>query len=210
MVYSCSRMCRTIIVRSYPRMGHTTTNMCMGGVFFVGTIKLDMVKHLENLGTPCVVNSSFGWYITIGYGQIGWLKELPCPDACPFCDQAKESICHLLDECILTGQVWALIFQKLGLVFSGTSSNSESLLGWWRKTNAAAPNEIRKGFNTLIILVAWEVRKHRNDCVFRNVRSKVQEVISVMCTKGGLWCLVGPPNSQSWSLSPRSCWSSFS
>jgi hypothetical protein len=49
--------------------------------------------------------------------------------------------------------------------------------GWWRKAIAAAPKEIRKGLNSLIILVAWEVWKHRNGCVFQNLRPNVQEVI---------------------------------
>jgi hypothetical protein len=87
--------------------------------------------------------------------------------------------------------VWALIFQKLDLLFLAPDPSVTRFSGWWRRTIAAAPKEMRKGLNTLIILVAWEAWKHRNDCVFQNVRPNVQEVINAVCTEGGLWCMAG-------------------
>jgi hypothetical protein len=48
-------------------------------------------------------------------------------------------------------------------------------LSWWRKTISSLPKEVGKGFNPLIILVAWEVQKHRNDCVFDNCRPGILE-----------------------------------
>jgi hypothetical protein len=50
----------------------------------------------------------------------------------------------------------------------------------------------RKGFNSLVILVAWELWKHRNAIVFQGVRPDVQSVVSEVVTEGHhLWCLVG-------------------
>jgi hypothetical protein len=37
----------------------------------------------------------------------------------------------------------------------------------------------------LIILVAWEIWKHRNTCVFDNKRPSVQEVLRTISAKGG-------------------------
>jgi hypothetical protein len=42
-------------------------------------------------------------------------RGLPHPEACPFCDQAKELIHHLLVGCVFTRQVWVMILQHLGL-----------------------------------------------------------------------------------------------
>jgi len=38
---------------------------------------------------------------------------LPHPPACPLCDQAGESIQHLLISCIFARQVWFIILQRL-------------------------------------------------------------------------------------------------
>lgn len=45
--------------------------------------------------------------------------------------------------------------------------------------------------NSLIILVAWEVWKHRNSCVFENATPSVQEVLSAVNAEGTLWCRAG-------------------
>ena len=38
--------------------------------------------------------------------------------------------------------------------------------GWWCHTLRSVPKEMRKGLNSLIILVVWELWKHRNACAF--------------------------------------------
>jgi hypothetical protein len=64
-------------------------------------------------------------------------------------------------------------------------------LGWWRQAITAAPKEARKGLNSLIILVAWELWKHRNACVFEKHRLRIQDVLSYVSLEGDLWCLAG-------------------
>lgn len=55
----------------------------------------------------------------------------------------------------------------------------------------AVQKEMRKGLDSLIILVAWEIWKHRNDCVFEKVRPTIQEVLRAISNEGGLWCMAG-------------------
>jgi hypothetical protein len=50
-----------------------------------------------------------------------------------------------------------LIFQKLVLLFLAPYPTVRRFSGWWRKSIAAAPKEIKKGLNTLIVFVALEV-----------------------------------------------------
>ena len=73
--------------------------------------------------------------------------------------------------------------------------------GWWRKVIKAVPKEVRRGLNTLIILVAWEVWKHQNDCVFENSRPCIQTVLRAVSIEGGLWCYAGASKLQ--ELMPR-------
>jgi len=65
---------------------------------------------------------------------------------------------------------------------SGLSGEGAS---WWYQAIKNLPKEIRKGLNLLIILVAWEIWKHRNDCVFNgarpNTRTILQTVALCMC-----------------------------
>lgn len=163
------------------------------GAFFMGTIKFGPWRKIWKTWAP----PRCRFFIWLVFHNKVWTADrlakrgLPHPDACPFCDQAEETIHHLLVGCVFTRQVWALIFQKLDLLFLAPDPSVTRFSGWWRRTIAAAPKEMRKGLNTLIILVAWEAWKHRNDCVFQNVRPNVQEVISAVCTEGGLWCMAG-------------------
>ena len=55
----------------------------------------------------------------------------------------------------------------------------------------SVPKAERKGLNSLIILVAWEVWKHRNSCVFKNATPSTREVLRAVSAEGNLWCSAG-------------------
>ncbi|RCV44321.1 hypothetical protein SETIT_9G363800v2 [Setaria italica] len=65
----------------------------------------------------------------------------------------------------------------------------------WR-TFLAVQKEMRKGLDSLIILVTWEIWKHKNDCVFEKVRPTIQEVLRAISNEGGLWCMAGASRLQ--------------
>lgn len=46
-----------------------------------------------------------------------------------------------------------------------------------------------------IIMVAWEIWKHRNACVFEGVSPSVQVILQAVKTECTLWCFAGdaPP-----------------
>lgn len=51
--------------------------------------------------------------------------------------------------------------------------------------------ELRKGFNHVVILVAWELWKHRNAAVFERISPYVQFVLQMTEEECQLWCLAG-------------------
>ncbi|WVZ78922.1 LOW QUALITY PROTEIN: hypothetical protein U9M48_026563 [Paspalum notatum var. saurae] len=63
-----------------------------------------------------------------------------------------------------------------------------SFMGWW---SDAAPKDLKKGLNSLFILVVWEVWKHRNACVFERVNPEVLVVLQNIANEGSLWCSAG-------------------
>ena len=61
---------------------------------------------------------------------------------------------------------------------------------------------MRKGLNSLIILVAWEIWKHRNVCVFEGAFPNVQDVLHAVTIEGFLWCMAGASALQELLLLP--------
>lgn len=51
---------------------------------------------------------------------------------------------------------------------------------------------MRKDLNSLIILVAWEIWKHCNSCVFESARPCVQVDLQTVVDECSLWCMAGP------------------
>jgi hypothetical protein len=51
--------------------------------------------------------------------------------------------------------------------------------------------EHRKGLNSIIVLVAWVIWKHRNACVFEGRRPSVLAVLQEDAYEVALWCMAG-------------------
>lgn len=49
----------------------------------------------------------------------------------------------------------------------------------------------RKGFNSLVILGAWSIWKHRNGCVFEGASPCVDQVLQCFKEEKYLWNLAG-------------------
>ena len=166
--------------------------------FFTGTIKFGPWRCIWKTWAPLKCKL----FIWLAVKNRCWTADklakrgLPHPSACPLCDQAAETIQHILIRCVFSREVWTLIFQKLGLLALAPQPGSSSFIRWWCRFRKAVPKELRKGLNSLIILVAWEIWKHRNSCVFDNSRPSVEEVLKAVNVEGGLWCLAGASKLQ--------------
>ncbi|GJN31823.1 hypothetical protein PR202_gb20270 [Eleusine coracana subsp. coracana] len=49
---------------------------------------------------------------------------------------------------------------------------------------------MKKGVNSLIILTAWSIWKHRNTCVFYGAAPSVSAIMQEIKDEHGLWCMV--------------------
>ncbi|WVZ76358.1 hypothetical protein U9M48_024338 [Paspalum notatum var. saurae] len=153
---------------------------------------LDLGRGFGRVGPLSGVNSSFDRLAKRG---------LPHPNVCPLCDQEQETVQHLLVSCVFTRQVWTLILNALGLPDLVPQPDGRQFSSWWSGAVSRAPKELKKGLNFLIILVAWEVWKHRNACVFEKIRPCVSVICQEIEKEGSLWCLAG--NSTLSSLRAR-------
>ncbi|WVZ85537.1 hypothetical protein U9M48_032454 [Paspalum notatum var. saurae] len=116
-------------------------------------------------------------------------RGLPHPATCPLCDQAEETIQHILVSCVFAWQIWTLILNELGLLTMAPQPGCTRFSNWWCHSIKRIEKNLRKGLNSLIILVAWEIWKHRNACVFEGAAPCVQQVRRAVVEEGSVWCL---------------------
>jgi hypothetical protein len=62
---------------------------------------------------------------------------------------------------------------------------------WWQKANERAPGPSKKGLNSLIILGAWTLWKHRNRCVFYGIAPNLVAAVSQADEERRIWELAG-------------------
>ena len=81
--------------------------------FFVGTIKFTPWRRIWKSWAPLHCK----YFLWLAFNNRCWTADqlakrgLPHPTACPFCDQAEETIQHLLDPCVFSRQVWFFCLQ---------------------------------------------------------------------------------------------------
>jgi hypothetical protein len=116
---------------------------------------------------------------------------MPHPNACPLCDQSNETIQHILISCVFAREVWTSILSKFGLLPIAPLLDCTHFSNWWSQSIKSVGKDMRKGLNSLIILVAWQLWKHCNSCVFEGSRACVQNVVLAVGEEGRTWCLAG-------------------
>jgi hypothetical protein len=136
-------------------------------VFFLGTIKFGPWKRIWKSWPPLRCK----FFIWLLLKNKCWTADrlarrgLPHSIISPLCDQEQETMQHLLISCVFPREVWAMVFTCLGLPTHIPQPSGRSFSGWWFGVINQVPKEV-KGMNSSIILVAWKVWKHRNECVF--------------------------------------------
>jgi hypothetical protein len=108
-----------------------------------------------NHGIPINADSSFGWQLMIGAGRrTSWLEKTCCTQFCPFCDQEKETINHLLSSCVFACEFWFLLLRCVRLAAYSPQPSDTIFQDWWHRASNMVADPIKKGLNSLIILGA--------------------------------------------------------
>jgi len=118
-------------------------------------------------------------------------RNLPHPARCPLCDQDDETINHLLTSCVFASQFWFLLLQRGGFANLAPGPSDNSLDDWWNGVIQGVPNALEKGLNSLVILGAWTLWRHRNDCVFNGAVPRVSTAIAMAKDEAWAWCMAG-------------------
>jgi mannosylglycoprotein endo-beta-mannosidase len=118
-------------------------------------------------------------------------RGLPHPDQCLLCDQVEEDIQHLLVGCVFARDFWFSLLSHFGLAALAPQPSDQSFDKWWRKVDSADVGDYRLGLNSLVILGAWSIWRHRNDCVFNGASPNVNLALALARDEAHCWSLVG-------------------
>jgi len=118
-------------------------------------------------------------------------RGLDHQDKCLLCDQQEETVQHILISCVFTRDIWWQILNKVGLQFLSPGLEEKVFQEWWGKAEYQVPSMHKKGFNSLVILVAWWIWKHRNACVFDGLSPNTSTLLQHIQEDAKLWGLAG-------------------
>jgi hypothetical protein len=118
-------------------------------------------------------------------------RGMDCLEQCPLCDQQPETINHLLTTCVFARQFWASLFQPMGMLNLVPQPTDEVFEDLWCTSSSRIQDQLRKGFNSLVMLGAWVLWKHRNSCVFNVVVPSVPATLLVAREEALLWSMAG-------------------
>lgn len=80
---------------------------------------------------------------------------------------------HILIQCSFSLQIWWQILRLLG--FARIVPGSATIQEWWSQLRGQLPGAQCKGFDSLFVLIAWQLWKERNALVFRTMESQPAE-----------------------------------
>jgi hypothetical protein len=106
-------------------------------------------------------------------------RNLPHLDLCPLCDQEEETINHLMSSCVFAREFWFILLQRVGLGAFAPQVSEITFQEWWRQVLSSISTPNRRGINSLIILGAWTLWRHRNDCVFNGAAPRLAMALAM-------------------------------
>lgn len=92
---------------------------------------------------------------------------------------------HVLSSCVLAREVWTWVVRRLNLRYGLLPRSDSRFNSWWRHACRSLPKELWMGFNSLVILVSWELWKHRKLGMLVSLRE-----LTLMCSLFFAWWLL--------------------
>ena len=88
-------------------------------------------------------------------------------------------------------QIWYNILQLFGLQAVAPQMENLFFVDWWDEASSRLSGQVQKGFNSIIILGAWLIWKHRNYCVFDGGTPNLTRVFSAFREEAQQWSVAG-------------------
>ena len=93
----------------------------------------------------------------------------------------------LLTKCVLAREIWYLVLRRCNLQRHTPSLANSDFVEWWLLSRKQLGKEIRKTFDSLVILVAWSIWKERNQRIFQKVKLTAAELVDFILDEAKVW-----------------------
>ena len=114
--------------------------------FFIGAVQFGLWERIWKSWAP----GKCKFFMLLVAHNRCWTADrlakggLPHLGRCLLCDQAEETIEHLLISCVFSRQVWYNILHKVGLQDLSPQPDNNSFDGWWASTNSGVDDQTKK------------------------------------------------------------------
>jgi acyl-CoA-binding protein len=109
---------------------------------------------------------------------------------CLLCDQAPETIPHLMMECPFSRQTWHEVLAWLRVPTASLNQDA-TLMDWWLKAKHETRKSMHKGIASAVLLTLWMLWKQRNECVFDGAQPSIHDLVAEIKTKASLLAQAG-------------------
>jgi len=170
--------------------------------FFVGQHALPGARELKRTKAP----GRCKFFLWLAMHDRCWTAvrrkrhNLQDNDSCNLCDQQPEEISHLLLSCVFARETWFLVLRQCNLQQLTPQPTSPDFFDWWCHSRKRIAKELRKGFDSLVVLVGWLLWKERNQRVFQRNSMTVRDLLSLILEEAKIWTYAG--HTQLFSLFP--------
>lgn len=162
------------------------------GAMFLGCSRPAGARVLWKTSAPPRVKFFF-WLLMYGKcwtAHRRWRHGLQDACSCVFCDQADETMDHLVLGCVFSREVWErclAAYHLHGLI----RVQERNVMMWWLESRRPLPKEIRRAFDSLLFLVGWTLWKERNSRTFGGASRTADQVLAAILEEAGLWTATG-------------------
>jgi hypothetical protein len=160
--------------------------------FFLGRTPLVGASHLWRAAAPAKVKFFF-W---VGLHNRLWTADrrrrhgLQQEAACALCQQEDETTDHLLCSCVFAREVWHLLLLPVGLQHLAPEHGA-NLRDWWQLSRASLPEELRRSYDSAVLLVTWSIWKERNRRTFDHVSKTPLQLLHLILEEANAWMAAG-------------------
>lgn len=147
--------------------------------------------HLEDC---CAAMGLFFFWLVL-HGRC-WTAQrrrrhgLQDSDACILCDQEIEMMEHIILGCVYSREVWDMCLRWLRLDH-WIQVREEETMAWWTAARKGIPKPLRRGFDSLLLLIKWLLWKERNSCTFNRLSLTAVQLTEKVGAEAMLWIAAG-------------------
>lgn len=93
---------------------------------------------------------------------------------------------HIPTQCVYARETWHKCLAALNIQIAAPTTN-DCLEEWWSTARQPLPKTLRKGFDSVVILISWSLWKQRNARMFHNGEQQHSVICLVSKIIDELW-----------------------